>query len=134
MNSPLESLAASLYHALERLNPTKLQNGREIIPKVYDCSVTMFEQSWGSTCLGFPGIGGQSFTSAYTVIVEGPNGDYCVYFGGRFAYHTENPSEKFFQDRANQSMAEVGKHFDYQRRGSPRAREPSGEPHEKHHL
>lgn len=49
----------------------------------------MFPQVWGSTALGFGGIGGQAMTTAYTVVVESPRaGTFAVYFGssGRIAY------------------------------------------------
>lgn len=47
----------------------------------------MFPQTWGSTALGFGGVGGQAITGAYTVIVEcHRTGNRAVYFGGRFAY------------------------------------------------
>ena|ERR1700739_2139284 len=118
MNSPLDSLAASIYHALGRLEPITALSGKVTPLSVRDCSVTMFDQTWSDTCLGFPGIGGQSFTSAYTVIVEGPNLDYAVYFGGRFAYCIKDPSHKFFVDMANRSMAEVGKTAAYVRQRS----------------
>jgi hypothetical protein len=56
-------------------------------PNPWDLEVIMFAQGWGSTALGYGGIGGQATTSAYTVIVNCRN-EYCVYFGsgGRLAY------------------------------------------------
>jgi len=55
-------------------------------PREDDVEVIMFPQTWGSTALGYGGIGGASVTSAYTVVVH--DGDmYCVYFGeGECAY------------------------------------------------
>ena len=51
-----------------------------------DVEVLMFPQTWGSTALGYGGMGGASVTSAYTVIVHDHN-TYCVYFGeGELAY------------------------------------------------
>ena len=57
--------------------------------------------------LGFGGIGGQAITGAYTVIVEGPQGDACVYFAGQIAYHIERPNQQFREDMANQNMRAV---------------------------
>lgn len=55
-------------------------------PHEDDVEVIMFPQTWGSTALGYGGMGGAAVTSAYTVIVS--NGDcHCVYFGqGELAY------------------------------------------------
>ncbi|KVP75332.1 hypothetical protein WJ96_06110 [Burkholderia ubonensis] len=56
-------------------------------PDATECEVfAMFAQTWGSTALGFGGIGGAAMTPAYTVIVAGPNGHLAVYWAGRFAY------------------------------------------------
>lgn len=53
------------------------------------CDVWMFPQSWGSTALGYDGMGGQAITSAHTTIVECcTTRAIAVYFGsgGRLAY------------------------------------------------
>lgn len=56
-------------------------------PDVSECEVSaMFAQTWGSTALGFGGIGGAAMTPAYTVVVDGPDGSRVVYWAGRFAY------------------------------------------------
>lgn len=55
-------------------------------PYTDEVNVTLFNQGWGSTALGYDGIGGAALSEAYTVIVEF-NGVFCVYFGcGRLAY------------------------------------------------
>lgn len=129
MNSgnPIEALAASLHHAcLIGLKPIeypeyefkrtpgkpgteKVPTGRtkQSRPDPYHVSVVMFEQTWGSTALGFGGIGGQAITNAYTVIVEGPQGDACVYFAGQMAYHIERPNAQFREDIAGRRMHTV---------------------------
>jgi hypothetical protein len=67
----------------------------------------MFPQMWGSTALGFGGIGGAAMTSAYTVIVFGCNRtDACVYFNGGLAYHIKAPNKQFYDDMAAQSMVQ----------------------------
>lgn len=58
-------------------------------PREDDVEVIMFPQAWGSTALGYGGMGGASVTSAYTVIVH-DHANYCVYFGeGELAYKLE---------------------------------------------
>ena len=78
----------------------------------YDCEVVMFPQTWSSTALGFGGIGGQAFTSAYTVVVScAMAGAAAVYFGGRFAYLVgdAHQNESFRQDVANHRMVDCSK-------------------------
>lgn len=78
-------------------------------PTPHDCEVVMFPQTWPSTALGFGGIGGQAFTSAYTMIVSCDLAEAAaVYFGGRFAYLVEHARQnaEFRQDIASQNMAE----------------------------
>ena len=72
----------------------------------YDLTVAaMFPQTWGSTALGFGGIGGAAMTTAYTIVIHSSLTDqYCVYFGGGFAYRIERPNEQFFVDMFNQNM------------------------------
>ena len=122
MSNPVEVLAASLYAAIHNnlssiavpeydfsVRPKVLTgNVKHHRPTTYDCEVTMFSQMWGSTALGFGGVGGQAMTSAYTVIVES-GGEYCVYFGGRFAYLVTKPNEQFRKDIAEQRLCEVSK-------------------------
>jgi hypothetical protein len=70
--------------------------------------LAMFPQTWGSTALGFGGIGGQAITTAYTTVVESDiDASCCVYFGGRFAYRIEHPNEQFRKDLFEQRMNEV---------------------------
>lgn len=80
---------------------------RELRPNDQEIDVIMFTQVWGSTALGFGGIGGAAMTTAYTVAVKGPNGDYAIYFNGRLAYHLEDPSPQFYEDLANHSLNKV---------------------------
>lgn len=70
--------------------------------------VYVFEQVWGSTALGFGGIGGQAMTSANTYVL-GPFGDnakYLVYFGGEFAYAADW-NDEFQNDFKNHNMESV---------------------------
>ena len=75
----------------------------------------MFPQTWGSTALGFGGIGGQAITRAYTIIVQSNcTGKFCVYFGGKFAYSVDRPNLKFYEDINNRCMIEVKNAYIYE--------------------
>lgn len=78
---------------------------------------SMFPQTWSSTALGFGGVGGQAITPAYTIIIESEHAmGYCVYFGGRFAYHVDtNPSDHFYHDIIHQRMAQVSESNKYKK-------------------
>ncbi len=88
-------------------------------PSPHDCEVVMFPQTWGSTALGFGGVGGQAFTNAYTVVVECARaGAKAVYFGGRFAYlvpyrapllPTDEQARRFLEHMAVQILVECSK-------------------------
>ena len=68
----------------------------------------MFPQLWGSTALGFEGIGGHAMTTAYTIVIQSEHGlGCCVYFSGRLAYRIERPNVEFFEDMRNSRMADV---------------------------
>lgn len=68
----------------------------------------MFEQTWGSTALGFGGIGGSAMTSATTyVFIPAKLNQAYVYFGGTLAYVINNPNERFREDLRNRRMASV---------------------------
>ena len=72
--------------------------------------VIVFSQIWGSTALGFDGIGGQAMTSAYTTVIqEEIMGVYGVFFGNSLAYIIENPSDEFFEDIKRFNMKPVNK-------------------------
>jgi hypothetical protein len=82
-------------------------------PMPDELEVTVFAQSWGSTALGYGGMGGSAVTPAYTVIVSyGPI--HCVYFGsgGQLAYAidtnelTGEGGVKFQEDMKEGCMAD----------------------------
>ena len=75
----------------------------------YDMTVAaMFVQTWGSTALGFGGIGGQAFTSAYVSVIESNlTGEHAVYFHGRLAYVINRPNEKFWEDVHRHRMVDA---------------------------
>lgn len=81
---------------------------------INDFSVYIFEQTWGSTALGFGGIGGQAMTTANTIVLI-PNNchqDCFVYFAGRFAYNVPY-SDIFGDDVRNYQMASVNRMSKY---------------------
>lgn len=67
-----------------------------------------FEQVWGSTALGFGGIGGQALTEAntYVFVPAGIDQKCFVYFAGRFAYSADC-TEVFMGDIQKKQMASV---------------------------
>jgi hypothetical protein len=75
----------------------------------YDLTLySMFPQTWGSTALGFGGIGGQAITSAYVCVIQSNLvSGYAVYFGGRFAYMIDRPNEKFIEDIERHRMVDA---------------------------
>ena len=79
--------------------------------KVYstDYDIVMFEQTWGSTALGFPGVGGSAMTEATTYVLIPKKETDCahVYFGSQFAYKVNGLTQKFMDDLNNHSMASV---------------------------
>lgn len=73
------------------------------IDEMYD-----FDQTWGSTALGFPGAGGSALTTARTYVIRPEyNMPYYVYFAGMFAYQVNKPNVKFMDDLRNHMMASV---------------------------
>lgn len=81
--------------------------GSEYVGKKFndECSVYVFKQLWGSTTLGFPGMGGCAMTSAYTTVICNDNNEYYgVFFGNRLAYLVKDPNKLFFEDLKNCSM------------------------------
>ena len=77
-------------------------------PTLEDFEIHIFEQVWGSTALGFGGIGGQAMTAANTwVFVPVSCDQKCfVYFGGRFAYKVDG-NDKFKKDLLAKRMSAV---------------------------
>lgn len=59
----------------------------------------VFTQGWGSTSLGFSGIGGDAVTIAYTIVVQCKGTNVVgVYFGNRLAYIVLKPNQLFWTD------------------------------------
>lgn len=109
--SPLRHMASAIYSALfvdlhdvdymiqsyeDRRNNLPGEPAKRR-PTEGEISVTQFPQTWGSTSLGFGGLGGSAFTTSDTTVVE--CGKWAaVYFGGRFAYLANVESSDFKED------------------------------------
>jgi hypothetical protein len=83
-------------------------------PRQDELEVCVFSQTWGSTALGFGGIGGTSMTSAYTTVVWAGRA-VAVYFGGNLAYVVRHANQLLFDDMRSWSVAEKGKHYKYEK-------------------
>lgn len=81
-------------------------------PAQHEVEIFSFPQHWGSTALGFPGVGGQAMTTAQTVIVSLETTAW-VYFGGLLAYHVEGwqRNEAFMRDMKEHRMAALHESF-----------------------
>lgn len=125
IHNPVESLAQAVYSALS--NPEYLPDleyyrpkaGSPIIkgeereqvlhkrrPSGGEVMVYHFPQTWGSTALGFGGIGGQAFTSAMTTVIISQNDTAAVFFNGKHAYTIKDFNETFEQDVHRCTMKE----------------------------
>lgn len=98
MDRPLADLAICTINVNDRMQRYKEAG----IFEVY-----VFEQTWGSTALGFGGIGGSALTTAWTHVIMTSDGKYHVFFNGRHAYTIENPTDKFKSDLVNRYMLSV---------------------------
>lgn len=84
-----------------------------------DLELIMFPQTWGSTALGFSGIGGQAMTGAYTtVVLDDCELYYSVFFGERLAYTIYDPAAAFFADLKSHKMKPVREAGAYRRKKS----------------
>lgn len=88
-------------------------------PTKEEIFIYSFPQMWGSTALGFGGIGGQAVTMAQTTVVIYTKlyclskETACVYFGSRLAYKMDDVNDAFYQDLKNLNMCSVDKHEKY---------------------
>lgn len=78
--------------------------------------IAVFAQTWGSTALGFGGIGGCAMTKAYTTVILNEDlGCVGVFFGERLAYIIQHPNEKFVADLRNRNLCCVSEHRQYEK-------------------
>lgn len=70
--------------------------------------IYMFEQTWGSTALGFGGMGGSAITAETTfVLIPFDREIAYVFFGANFAYKIEGYNDLFKEDLLKHHMASV---------------------------
>ena len=107
MSNKLTTMARELLE-IEGDLPFRFDYTKKSRPNIDDFYLYTFEQVWGSTALGFGGIGGQAMTEANTyVFIPACVDQKCfVYFAGRFAYSADC-TEVFMNDVANKNMASV---------------------------
>jgi aspartate aminotransferase-like enzyme len=110
----IEQFAAAAYSAIHRdlkdvvEARTWSKNKSEFTrrPDLSELEIYSFPQTWGSTALGFDGIGGSAMTTALTVVVM-LGVEACVYFGGSFAYRIEEINDFFRADMQRYDMKAV---------------------------
>lgn len=75
---------------------------------IYYCKGELhdFDQLWGSTALGFGGMGGSAMTWARTYVFILDENAY-VYFAGMFAYTANPENERFKEDLKKHNMVSV---------------------------
>ena len=94
--------------AIEADLPYRFDYSNNSNPTLDDFELHTFEQTWGSTALGFGGVGGQAMTSAttYVFIPIGINQKCFVDFAGSFADAVDY-SDKFMKDVLGCNVAAV---------------------------
>lgn len=113
MSNKLTQMAREILSIEEDL-PFRFDYSEKQRPTLDNFELYTFEQVWGSTALGFGGIGGQAMTSArtYVFVPINCNQKCFVYFAGRFAYKADY-SQEFMDDvlRGNmESVSRAGKY------------------------
>lgn len=117
----VESLAQAVYSAISLHLPSvpydgrsfseKRQGAQPVIkyrrPSTDDVEVFHFPQMWGSTALGFGGMGGAAMTKAYTTVVVLKQKVAAVFFDGRHAYTVEYANHAVWNDIRAHNMASV---------------------------
>lgn len=124
--NPIEAISESVYSALllhlpeieyNSQTPQHRRDGIEGVikkrrPRMDEVDVYVFPQVWGSTALGFGGMGESTITSAYTVVVISNNEYASVYFNGGLAY-TRKVGSVLMQDVVGGNMASVSQSSKY---------------------
>jgi hypothetical protein len=131
IDTPVQSLASAIGAAIHRdLTKIVSANGKAIEIYPNDVEIIMFPQGWGSTALGYGGVGGQSMTTSYTVIVQYYS-QYCVYFGGsRLAYKidynklSKDGQQNFWNDIRNHDMASCRENLNRYYRKEEKKKDP----------
>lgn len=113
MSNKLTKMARDIL-AIEEDLPFRFDYNEKPLPTLDDFELYTFDQVWGSTALGFGGMGCQAITHARTYVLVPVNcSQKCfVYFGGRFAYKADY-SQKFMDDVLNGHMESVARSGKY---------------------
>lgn len=116
MSNQLTQMAREIL-AIEADLPQRFDYSNGEKPSVNDFELHTFDQIWGSTALGFGGIGGQAMTAArtYVFVPISCNQKCFVYFAGRFAYFADYTSA-FQKDLFACQMASVTQSGKYKKR------------------
>lgn len=77
--------------------------------------IIIFTQYWSDSACGAGGAGGQTFTSAYTIVVL-TGEEYIIFVNGRYAYKVKHPSDLFYIDLASRYLKGISdpKRFEYE--------------------
>ena len=107
MSNKLTKMAREILSIEEDL-PFRFDYSEKPYPELDDFEMYTFDQIWGSTALGFGGIGGQAITHArtYVFVPISCNQKCFVYFAGRFAYAV-NYSDQVMEDISRCNMEPV---------------------------
>jgi len=117
--NPLLSLSFAMTHSVEvglkgvpndedpESSGATHQRPRQRRPTPDECDVVMFSQCWSDEEMGFKKGTTGRFHEGQTVIVMGPQGDACVYFGTEYVYGIKHPNRRFFLDVAAQRLEGV---------------------------
>ena len=113
MSNKLTEMAREILN-IEADLPYRFDYSDKSNPTLDDFELYTFEQTWGSTALGFGGAGGQMMTSAttYVFIPMSVNQKCFVYFAGRFAYAVDY-TDKFMEDVLKGNVASVSESGKY---------------------
>lgn len=109
IGTPVESLAAAVYTAIsntEVLPDIEHNYGRTPYkerPSINDLEIIHFPQTWGSTSIGFGGMGGAAMTKAYTTVIICRD-NAAVFFGGRHCYSVDSINDTFKEDLKRRCM------------------------------
>lgn len=102
--NPISTMESSIYDAINIF-----QTG-----DIGSFNIYQFPQTWGSTALGFGGMGGQAISTAYTTVIV-KHLTALVFFNGRFAYKVETINHVFNDHLNKRNMSAVGKQHYYEK-------------------
>lgn len=113
MGNQLTRIAREIL-AIEEDLPYRFDYKKQDRVSINDFELYTFDQVWGSTALGFGGVGGQAMTTARTYVLVPEDGvqNCFIYFAGKYAYEVPY-SDVLMADIQRQSMEPVSKKGKY---------------------